>query len=482
MGQNKLLKNQDQVSPQIPMPVDRMDSSSLASSYSEGTVQLYYYSAGTRTLDAGQAAGVVVDGVFTYQNIYDSLGVAIATKNNTSLSFTCTALTTEIDVATRPELQRVMEGNDTSTPAVKAAAIGALLNNGEYVVDYRKGMVWAKKATTAATMTTTTYSIIASSNSVAVTSVIPGTGATNLGKAEDAAHTSGDVGVMALAVRNDAGTALAGTDGDYIPLGTDASGNLRVIAAGGGGSTGGGNSSYSVSQGDFTATVTDSSNNIVLSTDSLGGSAITEANFANAILKVWNADVEEMVTITLDDFTWTPATKTLDTSNCTGAFTFATADVVSLTMIGPDKNRDTSADATKSVEQSPLNTQHISNSLVDTTNVTAATHYYPSSTGATMDGYKDLSCSGKLIDADGTLTLSLEAMNDEDTSSGDWKEVELYNDDSTVRAAVQNITVTNGTLIFAVSANNLNYRYYRWVVVASGATNTVILKERKKAL
>jgi len=58
-------------------------------------------------------------------------------------------------------------------------------------------------------------------------SVNPGTGATNLGKAEDSLHSSGDVGVMSLAVRNDAGTPLAG-DGDYIPLTTDSTGALRV--------------------------------------------------------------------------------------------------------------------------------------------------------------------------------------------------------------------------------------------------------------
>lgn len=63
---------------------------------------------------------------------------------------------------------------------------------------------------------------------VAISSIVPGTTATNLGKAEDAAHTTGDVGVMSLAVRNDAGTALATTDGDYIPLSTDSSGNLRI--------------------------------------------------------------------------------------------------------------------------------------------------------------------------------------------------------------------------------------------------------------
>ena len=53
---------------------------------------------------------------------------------------------------------------------------------------------------------------------VDVTSIIPGSGATNLGKAEDAAHASGDIGVMALAKRSDAPAATSGTDGDYEPL------------------------------------------------------------------------------------------------------------------------------------------------------------------------------------------------------------------------------------------------------------------------
>jgi len=51
-----------------------------------------------------------------------------------------------------------------------------------------------------------------------VTGVAPGTGATSLGKAEDAAHASGDVGVMALAVRKETTANLSGTDADYEPL------------------------------------------------------------------------------------------------------------------------------------------------------------------------------------------------------------------------------------------------------------------------
>jgi hypothetical protein len=53
---------------------------------------------------------------------------------------------------------------------------------------------------------------------VQILSVVPGTGATSLGKAEDAAHASADVGVMALAVRTGTPANRSGADGDYEPL------------------------------------------------------------------------------------------------------------------------------------------------------------------------------------------------------------------------------------------------------------------------
>jgi hypothetical protein len=84
---------------------------------------------------------------------------------------------------------------------------------------------------------TVTANLAAGTNNIGdvdVLSVVPGTGATNLGKAEDAAHSSGDTGVMALAVRSDAGGAIAGTDGDYTPLQVDSAGALRVTGGGGG--------------------------------------------------------------------------------------------------------------------------------------------------------------------------------------------------------------------------------------------------------
>lgn len=65
---------------------------------------------------------------------------------------------------------------------------------------------------------------------VDVTSILPGTAAANLAKAEDAVAGSGDVGVMALAVRADA-AAATGANGDYVPLLTDASGRLHIAPA-----------------------------------------------------------------------------------------------------------------------------------------------------------------------------------------------------------------------------------------------------------
>ena len=63
---------------------------------------------------------------------------------------------------------------------------------------------------------------------VKVTSQAPGVTATSIGKAEDAVHGSGDVGVMSLAVRKDVAATQA-ADGDYTPLLTDDEGKLHTV-------------------------------------------------------------------------------------------------------------------------------------------------------------------------------------------------------------------------------------------------------------
>lgn len=64
-----------------------------------------------------------------------------------------------------------------------------------------------------------------------VGTITPGTAATNLGKAEDAVHTTGDVGVMSLGVRNDTLASTSSASADYTQLSTDISGIVMVAGA-----------------------------------------------------------------------------------------------------------------------------------------------------------------------------------------------------------------------------------------------------------
>lgn len=65
---------------------------------------------------------------------------------------------------------------------------------------------------------------------VDITRVIPGTTSTSLGKAEDAAHVTGDTGVAIWAVRNDgAATSFTNATGDYSPIASDQTGSVHVV-------------------------------------------------------------------------------------------------------------------------------------------------------------------------------------------------------------------------------------------------------------
>lgn len=73
--------------------------------------------------------------------------------------------------------------------------------------------------------------VLVDSSGRIITSPITGVGATDLGKAEDAPHTSGDTGVEILAVRTDTPVARA-ADGDYHVVELDALGRVWVDPAG----------------------------------------------------------------------------------------------------------------------------------------------------------------------------------------------------------------------------------------------------------
>lgn len=67
---------------------------------------------------------------------------------------------------------------------------------------------------------------------VSAGSVVPGTSATSLGKAEDAAHSSGDTGVAVWGVRNDSlSTTFTSGNGDYSPFAVNSGGAVYVVAS-----------------------------------------------------------------------------------------------------------------------------------------------------------------------------------------------------------------------------------------------------------
>src|SRR5262249_7435741 len=61
---------------------------------------------------------------------------------------------------------------------------------------------------------------------------LPGTGASSLGKAEDDAHTTGDVGVMFLGVRRDSVSVSAGSNNEYCTINVDGNGRLYAQVVG----------------------------------------------------------------------------------------------------------------------------------------------------------------------------------------------------------------------------------------------------------
>lgn len=149
-----LLDGQNNISKTFPMPVDDMSTSSSTVSVSGETVVLYYSNAGTRTTDAGQAAGTAVSGTFANKMILDVDGAYIGNWKNKSLSFTGNCFTSEV-----PFDYALAERYKENTWANKLSGITSGFSNGQYCIDYEHGVVYGVKATTTSSLTSTAYSI-----------------------------------------------------------------------------------------------------------------------------------------------------------------------------------------------------------------------------------------------------------------------------------------------------------------------------------
>lgn len=467
-----LLNGQTNISAQSPLPTEDMSDSSKRMDVSGETIQLYYYNSGVLTQDAGQAAGTVVVGAFAFRNIYDSIGSKIGSKNDNSLSFTCLAFTEEV------EFDYIkFEQSELATGTGMAAVITDGFSNGQYCVDYKRGIIYGKKATTATSMTSVGYKTVSTSASLEVGDIEIGAVELKDRSTDNRAEISSSGNLSTLSKGTYNATEPTLSDGDESSLQLNENGELKVTGGAGASSV----SAEYISPSDFTATytsastitlsgvpvtITDSSQIAYIKQVKTDNTSNTFVNGANDITLAYSAGVitvyEKGVVIT----------------------SLASGDVYEIGVNGTKKAYDLSTDADKMINLTPESSKYVQDSLVDTTNVAADTNYYPSSTGMSMDGYKDFSLSGKFIDADGTMTLTVEATNDEDTTNADWVDISLLGIDSTtgIKVIASAMTVTNGTLTFGIEYNNLNYSNIRVKMVNDGATNTAIIKARRKAL
>lgn len=156
---------------------------------------------------------------------------------------------------------------------------------------------------------------------------------------------------------------------------------------------------------------------------------------------------------------------------------FASGDTYEIWVNYIPNSNDITTDTQKTTNQNPTPSYYQTIDGWDGTNLAAATNYYPSSLWMSMDQYKWYSCSGKMIDADGTMTLYVEGTDDEDQTNADWKRFMVYDINSWT--FTDYFQVVNWTLVFSFNIPDCNFQYVRVVMINSGATNTFILKMRQ---
>jgi len=490
------MREQSYASIQRGLPVDRTDESQKKVSYAD-TVAFKYYNAGSWDTDSGQAIASLIVGPLTYGSIANKFGDVVGNINDTSLSFTFAALDTE--VAIDYSVLEQLEGTKKTT-LQKVQAITAGFANGEYCVDYTKGVIYGKKKTTASgAAVSISYKILSNASQVTLETGDIEIGSVELKDADSdvranikAANTARTTATVVVATQNVDAAGLVKNveidDAAYTPAssqvdvigGTVTNDNVDQADKGALAMTldrrlkvdadnfGDGFGTYSNRRGDFTATITNGAKTITVT----GLPFTLEAGHVQAITKVDSSG--NKYTMPNTNITVSGGVITVTDMPSAG---FVTGDTVSVLLVGSTKTYDRTLDVQKTVDQSPVNQQYVEESIADTTNVADGT-YYPSSTGMPYGGYKNLSLSGSLIDgAAETTTLTVEVTDDEDTTNASW--IQVYGYDAKNNTVVNSQAATNQTTTYAWDFDNFNYRHLRFKIAATAATNTVIIKCRR---
>ncbi|MBT7929855.1 hypothetical protein HN682_08080 [Candidatus Peregrinibacteria bacterium] len=183
------------------MPIETLDDSQRVEDIASETVQLNFDNAGALGADAGEAAGTPVVGKLAQGTVLNELGDTPANYLDTSLAFTSTALTTEV------ELPNGYDGRDYVGAIEKLQSLTSGLSNGEYFVDYVHGTVYGVKASVQTSLTATSYKI----------PVRGGTASAVIGSV----NSQGQYNLVQPTI----------VDGDFDDMQLDVNGNLRVTLA-----------------------------------------------------------------------------------------------------------------------------------------------------------------------------------------------------------------------------------------------------------
>ncbi len=130
------------------MAVDPVDQSSRVTNISGESVSLIV--ASTNAADVGSAISTIIYGRIINGGVLDSMKMSIGTKNDTSLTFSSTTLTTEKEF---PYEAWAHASETTRTKKLDTVVANTLTTDGDYCVNYRTGLVVGKKADTGTSLT-----------------------------------------------------------------------------------------------------------------------------------------------------------------------------------------------------------------------------------------------------------------------------------------------------------------------------------------
>lgn len=253
------------------------------------------------------------------RNLYGTIRDAAGNERGANVS-AGNALLVDASATTQP-VSYATTGSGTATGALRVE----LANNGT-------GRMATVDAVTAITNALPTGTNSIGKISDITTSVVPGTGATNLGKAEDAVHTTGDTGVAVLAVRDDTLNATSGTEGDYEMFHTTAEGALWVTQAP---SITNGWATFNATSGDGSTALTNTAQQVKATVGTVGGWYIYNPNATATYVNFYNATSASVTVGTTNQqmVICIPATAGANVEFGNG-ITFATAISISATTTG----------------------------------------------------------------------------------------------------------------------------------------------------